>query len=112
FAVEDATDPDVLLWGKLVINAAINPLTALLQVPNGELLERPTARSLMVSLAREAAAVAAAQKLRLPYDDPITAVEETATRTAANRSSMLQDVQRGMPTEIDAICGAIVHAGD
>lgn len=112
FVVEDAPDPDVLLWGKLVINAAINPLTALLRVTNGELLERPTARSLMVSLAREAAAVAAAQKLRLIYDDPITAVEETAFRTAANRSSMLQDVQRGTPTEIDAICGAIVRAGE
>jgi 2-dehydropantoate 2-reductase len=112
FTVEDAPDPDVLLWGKLVINAAINPLTALLRVTNGELLNRPTARSLMVSLAREAAAVAAAQNLRLPYDDPITAVEKTAMRTSANRSSMLQDVQRGTPTEIDAICGAIVRAGE
>jgi 2-dehydropantoate 2-reductase len=112
FTVEDAPDPDVLLWGKLVINAAINPLTAILRVNNGELLNRPTGRSLMVSLAREAAAVAAAQKLRLNYDDPITAVEETAMRTAANHSSMLQDIQRGTPTEIDAICGAIVRAGE
>ena len=112
FAVEDAPDPDVLLWGKLVINAAINPLTALLRVPNGELLNRPTARSLMMSLAREAAAVATAQGLRLPYADPFTIVEATALRTAANHSSMLQDVQRGTPTEIDAICGAIVRAGE
>ncbi len=112
FTVEDAPDPDVLLWGKLVINAAINPLSALVRVTNGELLNRPTARSTMMTLAREAAAVAAAQGLRLPYDDPISMVEETALRTAANRSSMLQDVERGMPTEIDAICGAIVRAGD
>lgn len=112
FTVEDAPDPDVLLWGKLVINAAINPLTALLRVTNGELLNRPTARSTMMTLAREAAAVAAAQGLRLPYDDPISMVEETAQRTAANRSSMLQDVERGTPTEIDAICGAIVRAGE
>lgn len=112
FTVKDAPDPDVLLWGKLVINAAINPLTALLRVTNGELLNRPAARSLMVSLTREAAAVAAAQGFRLPYDDPIATVEEVAKHTAANRSSMLQDIQRGTPTEIDAICGAVVRAGE
>lgn len=112
FKVEDAPDPDILLWSKLVINAAINPLTALLRVTNGELLERPTARALMASLAREAAAVAAAQGMRLPYTDPFAIAEEVARRTASNRSSMLQDVLRGTPTEIDAICGAIVRAGE
>ena len=45
----------------LVINAAINPLTALLRVPNGELLERSTAHDLLQAAAQEAAAVAAAQ---------------------------------------------------
>ncbi len=112
FIVENAPDPDSLLWGKLVINAAINPLTALLSVTNGALLERPTARALMTTVAREAAAVAVAQGLHLPYPDPVVAVETIARRTAANRSSMLQDVQRGAPTEIDAICGAIVTAGE
>lgn len=112
FSVEYVADPDSLLWGKLVINAAINPLTALLSVPNGALLERPTARALMVSAAREAAAVAVAQGLHLPYPNAVVAVETIARRTAANRSSMLQDVQRGAPTEIDAICGAIVSAGE
>jgi 2-dehydropantoate 2-reductase len=56
--------------------------------------------------------VAVAQGVRLPYPDPAVAVETIARRTAANRSSMLQDVARGAPTEIDAICGAIVDAGD
>ena len=46
FAIETATDADALLWAKLIINAAINPLTALLGVPNGELLKRPAARQL------------------------------------------------------------------
>ena len=112
FIVETVPDPDSLLWGKLVINAAINPLTALLTVPNGVLMERPTARSLMVAVVREAAAVAVAQGLHLPYPDPVVAVETIARRTAANRTSMLQEIQRGAPTEIDAICGAIVKAGE
>lgn len=112
FVVENDPDPDVLLWGKLVINAAINPLTALLGVPNGELLKRPTARSLMVALAREAAAVAVALGIRLPYPDPVVATESIARRTANNRSSMLMDVNRGAPTEIDAICGAVIRSGE
>jgi 2-dehydropantoate 2-reductase len=112
FKVQVVDDPQSLIWGKLVINAAINPLTALLQVPNGELLERPSARLLLDRLAREAAQVAQAENIRLPFDDPVQAAEEVARKTAANRSSMLQDVVRGAPTEIDAICGAIVQAAE
>jgi 2-dehydropantoate 2-reductase len=112
FQVESVEDPDSLLWGKLVINAAINPLTALLVVTNGELLMRPTARALMVALAKEAAAVAAAQGVPLPYSDAVEAVENVAKKTALNHSSMLRDIQRQAPTEIDAISGAIVRAGE
>jgi 2-dehydropantoate 2-reductase len=112
FAVEEAADANALLWGKLVINAAINPLTALLRVPNGELVERHTARTLLQEAACEAALVAAAQGIQLPYPDPVSVAETTALRTGANRSSMLQDIERGAPTEIDAICGAILRAGE
>jgi 2-dehydropantoate 2-reductase len=105
--VEDAQS---LIWGKLVINAAINPLTALLRVPNGKLLESPSAREMMGALASETAQVAKAKKIQLPFSDPIAAAEEVAGKTAANHSSMLQDVLRGAPTEIDAICGAVVKA--
>lgn len=112
FLVELIDNPESLLWGKLVINAAINPLTALLRVPNGELLTRPSARQLMAETAKEAAAVAARMGIRLPYPDVVAAVEEVARNTAANTSSMLQDVLRGTPTEIDAINGAIIQAGE
>lgn len=111
FKVEIVEDARSLVWGKLVINAAINPLTALLRVPNGELLERPAARAVMRLLAEEAAVVAAAEKVKLAFSDPAAMAEEVARRTAANHSSMLQDVRRGAPTEIDAICGAITRAG-
>ncbi|MEJ5223042.1 MAG: ketopantoate reductase C-terminal domain-containing protein, partial [Anaerolineales bacterium] len=101
-----------LLWGKLIINAAINPLTALLRVPNGALLERPDARLLMGELARETAAVARALGVTLPFDDPAAAAEAVARKTASNHSSMAQDILRGAPTEIDAICGAVARAAD
>jgi 2-dehydropantoate 2-reductase len=111
FKIKTVADLNALVWGKLAINAAINPLSALLRIPNGELLERPTARELMAEAARETARVAAAQGIRLPFDDPAAAAETVAARTASNRSSMLQDIRRGAPTEIDAINGAIVQAG-
>jgi 2-dehydropantoate 2-reductase len=112
FQVELIADPQSLLWGKLVINSAINPLTALLRVPNGELLARPSARELMQEAATEAALVAAAKGIRLPYDDPEEAVEDVARNTASNISSMLQDVLRGTTTEIDAINGAIIRESE
>ncbi len=112
FSIEDDPNPNALLWGKLVINAAINPLTALLDIPNGELLNRPSAREVAAALAREAASVANSKGVHLPYPDPVLATETVAQRTALNKSSMLQDVKRGSPTEIDAICGAIVQAGE
>jgi 2-dehydropantoate 2-reductase len=109
FNVNIVDDAQSLIWGKLVINAAINPLTALLRVPNGKLLESPSTREMMGALATETAQVAAAEQIQLPFSDPIAAVEEVAQKTYANHSSMLQDILRGAPTEIDAICGAIVR---
>ncbi len=111
FNVEVVADTKSLVWGKLVVNAAINPLTALLRVPNGELLNRPSARVMMKALADETAAVALAQRVRLPFSNPAEAAENVARKTAANHSSMFQDVRRGAPTEIDAICGAVTRAG-
>ena len=112
FKVKLVEDAQSLVWGKLVINSAINPLTALLRVSNGELLERPSARELMRALAAETTQVAASEGIHLPFQDSIAAAEEVARKTAANYSSMLQDVLRGAPTEIDAICGAIVKIAE
>lgn len=112
FNVQTVENPESLIWGKLVVNAAINPLTALLRVKNGELLRRPFAREVMYALAHEAARVALAEHVALPFDDPAARAEDVAQKTAANTSSMLQDVLRGAPTEIDAICGAVVRAAE
>ena len=64
---------------------------------------------MMGKLAREVAEVALAENIQLPFDDPLAMAEEVARKTAANKSSMLQDVLRSAPTEIDAICGAVVR---
>lgn len=111
FVVEQVADAQTLLWSKLVVSSAINPLTALLGIPNGALLDIPSAYSLMVALAEETAAVADALGVVLPDLSPKQQVEEVARLTARNYSSMLQDIRRGAPTEIDAICGAVARKG-
>jgi 2-dehydropantoate 2-reductase len=104
-------EAESLLWGKLAVSCGINALTALLRVPNGELLKRPNAADLMTRAAEECAAVARARGIRLPFADPAARVKEVAEKTAANKSSMLQDILRGAQTECDAINGAIVGEG-
>jgi 2-dehydropantoate 2-reductase len=99
------------LWGKAVANAAINPLTALGRVTNGALLDSPDRQALLAMLAREAAAVAGAAGVTLPFEDPVAYVESVCRNTAANRSSMLQDVEAGRRTEIDSINGIIAAVG-
>ena len=100
-----------LLWGKLSVSCGINALTALLRIPNGELLKRPAATELMIRAVLECVAVARAAGIVLPYADAVSYAKEIAERTAANQSSMFQDIFRGAPTECDAINGAIVRAG-
>jgi 2-dehydropantoate 2-reductase len=105
-----AQDIQARLWEKLLVNAAINPLTALLRVPNGELPDLPRAWELAVAAAREVQAVARAQGVALA-GDPELLVARVCQATAANRSSMLQDVLAGRPTEIDALNGQVAARG-
>jgi 2-dehydropantoate 2-reductase len=112
FEVHPADNIESLVWGKLVVNCGINALTALLEVPNGELLVRPGARAAMQEAAQETARVAEANGVKLPYPDPVEQVEGVAHRTASNISSMLQDIRRRAPTEVNAINGAVVEMAD
>ncbi len=111
FQVELREDLQGVIWGKLVANTAINPITALFDVPNGALLERPDLWRLARGVAQETTAVARAQGISLPFEDPEAFVADVCRRTAENASSMRQDLHRGRPTEIDALNGAVVAIG-
>jgi len=108
--VERVDDLEGILWGKLAVNAAINPVAALLRLSNGEIAARSGARAVMRGAAAEVQAVAEAAGIRLPFVDAAEQAEAAARASAGNLSSMLQDVQRGARTEIDAINGAVVRA--
>lgn len=105
--------PDIQaeLWAKVLYNAALNPLGALLRCHYGALAENEDTRALMDQVISEAFAVARAEGIELPW----RSVEQYRARfygqlvpaTAAHRSSMLQDIERGRPTEIEALNGAI-----
>lgn len=104
-------DLTATLWKKLIINAAINPLTALTGLCNGEITGHPGLADVQGHILMESCAVAEAQGISIGADDAAALVRDVCMRTASNKSSMLQDVLQGRRTEIDAINGAIVATG-
>jgi len=100
------------VWRKVVTNAAVNPLTALIRRTNAELLADAPASRVADCVAREVARVATASGVRIGEDEAVKQWRTMAALTGANRSSMLQDVEAGRPTEVDAISGAVAREAD
>lgn len=94
---------------KLLINSVINPLSAIWRVTNGELPNAPERLTAMQALFRESVRILRRHGgLQEEADAALwEAVLEVCAATSANRSSMLQDVLAGRPTEIDAMNGHI-----
>ncbi|MEW5681355.1 MAG: ketopantoate reductase family protein [Pseudomonadota bacterium] len=103
--VEDITP---FLWQKLAINAAINPLTAIYNCRNGELLQAEFA-PLLTAAINEVQQVAAACGVILDYALLQQKVLQVVAATAENFSSMQQDIANKRRTEIEAINGYVVQ---
>jgi 2-dehydropantoate 2-reductase len=103
------------LWSKVLYNAALNPLGALLGVPYGALAAEPDTRALMDAVVDEVFAVARAEGVALRWTEAAAYRDVFYGRlvpsTAGHRSSMLQDIERGRPTEIDALNGWVAARG-
>ena len=99
------------VWRKALVNAAINPVTALHGVPNGDLASEPL-RSEALALLDEAYRVAETEPFGLSLAEARRDFDQVVRATAENRSSMLQDLDRGRPTEIEAISGEILRLGE
>ncbi|MEC9260891.1 MAG: 2-dehydropantoate 2-reductase [Pseudomonadota bacterium] len=100
-------DIETALWQKLAVNCAINPLTALNNIPNGGLLAAQYAATI-TGVCEEVCAVARACKIELEVNTITALVYNVIERTAENFSSMHQDVIYKRTTEIEGINGYIV----
>ncbi len=107
FRVRTVPAIDREVWRKVLVNAAINPVTAVRRIPNGRLLEEP-AKSEALALLREALLAAHAEGFDFSEGEVVRDFESIARATAENRSSMLQDLDHGRPTEIETISGALL----
>lgn len=99
------------IWTKTVVSACINPVTAVLRVPNGKLLDSRILSRFIREIAEECIEVALTQGIRLNPSSMHARVRAVARDTSRNLSSMLQDVQRGNRTEIRQINGAFCRVG-
>ena len=98
-------------WLKLIVNSAINPLTAILRAKNSIIIDNPLVGKLAAKVVLEGWLVSRELGITLPRN-PIIELINVAAATGENYSSMYQDVIKGRRTEIDYINGAIVEIGE
>ena len=109
---EYSDDLSSILWNKLLLNVAINPLAAICGVTNGELMSEPLL-SQAESTMMEAANVARLLGISIADDHELLQnLHSVLQSTADNICSMLADVKAGKETEIDVLCGQVVLRGE
>ncbi len=99
------------IWAKAVVSACINPVTAVLRVPNGKLLVSPILSRFIREVCQECIEVARSEGIGLSSASMYARVRAVARDTSRNLSSMLQDVEHGNRTEINQINGAFCRTG-
>ena len=106
-----STDIRREVWLMGIVNSAINPLTAILRCENGTLMKDPGLSEVVRSICAEASEVARAEGYGISEDEAFGLAMRIARQTSANRSSMLQDLERGRKTEVDFLNGAVCELG-
>lgn len=107
-------DIQAALWGKVLYNVGLNPLSCLLDVPYGKLEEEKSAKALLEGAIREAYRVAVREAdLGFPDENAYMALffGTLLPSTRSHHSSMLQDMEKGRETEIEAITGEVIRRG-
>jgi 2-dehydropantoate 2-reductase len=109
FDVRTSKNIEGVVWTKTLVNCGINPVGALTGLSNGEVYRNKALRGLIVRLVKEAVQVVEALGIELTTEDPVRYALGTAKATGDNINSMLQDLQAGKRTEIDAITGEVIR---
>lgn len=99
------------LWAKLIVNCAYNALSAITQLPYGQLVQGDAVPAVMRDVVEECLAVAAAAGVTVP-GDMSSAVPRIAQSMPGQLSSTAQDLARGKPTEIDHLNGFVARRGE
>lgn len=97
------------LWKKFLVNCTYNGISALGQIPYGEMVQVPQIQSLIEALTEEFIQVAQAEGVDLSSEEAALANQSIAQTMPGQRSSTAQDLARGKPTEIDYLNGVIVE---
>ncbi len=104
FPVVFKSDWEKMLKEKLIVNATINPLTALLRVKNGELMTNIYYKKLIYELFEEVRNILEMNEKEELWEH----VCAICTKTSDNESSMYRDIQKHQQTEIDSILGYLI----
>lgn len=97
------------IWIKLWGNLAFNPISALTGATLEQICQYPLTRELARQMMREAQAIA--EKLDIKFGITLEQRINGAENVGAHKTSMLQDIEAGRPTEIEAIVGAVAELG-
>ena len=111
FNVSETDSPQQVIWEKAIINAGINPIGAILDIPNGKIVENRYTSTIQEQLVLEACSVANALGMEVNADTMVERTRDVCARTATNYCSMLQDIRANRKTEIDSINGKIEEYG-
>lgn len=105
--------PDIKrdLWAKFLVNCTYNGVSAIGQIPYGQMVKVPQIQELINTLTREFLQVAQAEGVLISWEEAMAANAAIANTMAGQRSSTAQDLARGRPTEIDFLNGLIVRQG-
>ena len=101
-----------LIWTKLILNLAINPLGTILRARCEKPIDNDYSRVLMRQIVEEALRISDKKGIKLIYPDMVQAAYDLAEKNATSFNSMAQDFLKGKKTEIDFISGAIVKEGE
>lgn len=109
FETDVSDDIQRIIWSKLFVNLSINTFTAITRAPIGSMIDNRYAWDFAEKMICEAVDVAEADGTHFSYREVLNMVHHVCEDVTTGYSSMYQDVTRGIPTEIDAINGAIVE---
>ncbi|GAB2686165.1 ketopantoate reductase family protein [Aliiglaciecola aliphaticivorans] len=104
------SDISLILWRKLAVNAVINPLTAIYNIPNGALAQ-PQYHNTIMAINAEICTLMNRLEMPVTEQQLLSNCMSIIDKTAANYSSMHQDVLHNRKTEIENINGYVVSQG-